>query len=49
LIEQAGSTIDKKEEQLAPTMAIIASVPSILAYIVLQRFIRQGLVLGAVK
>jgi ABC-type glycerol-3-phosphate transport system permease component len=27
----------------------MASLPPILAYIVLQRFIRQGLVLGAVK
>lgn len=34
---------------LVLTGLFLASVPPVLAYIVLQRFIRQGLVLGAVK
>jgi ABC-type glycerol-3-phosphate transport system permease component len=34
---------------LVLTGLFLASLPPILAYIVLQRFIRQGLVLGAVK
>jgi ABC-type glycerol-3-phosphate transport system permease component len=28
---------------------LVASIPPIVAYILLQRFIRQGLVIGAIK